>query len=46
MDAVGGIFFDEFHNVRIMDTELCKQTEDLQVPPAHAPYSHACSGSR
>ena len=31
MDAPGGIFFDEFHNVRIMDTELCKQTEDLQA---------------
>jgi|LakMenEpi03Aug12_release.lakeMendotaPanAssembly.Ray.scaffolds.fasta_scaffold4089027_1 hypothetical protein len=31
MEAPGGIFFDEFHNVRIMDAELCKQTEDMQV---------------
>ncbi len=37
MEAPGGIFFDEFHNVRIMDTELCKQTEDLQAPTPPLP---------
>jgi hypothetical protein len=41
MEAPGGIFFDEFHNVRIMDTELCKQTEDLQVSTIHSFCSRA-----